>query len=138
MVSCSLQRLWVPVGLNDNLQTILINSCAKDNNVGDWHDMDRMVDMLEGLEQKLEGLLQKHSPRRSYFSTERCNIHPTTTPAPNMRTKKTTGVMNMAIAARRLPSPLIPRSHSLMYVHLCVYAHHACRRTNGNKAARGL
>ena len=64
MVSCSLQRLWVPVGLNDNLQTILINSCAKDNNVGDWHDMDRMVDMLEGLEQKLEGLLQKHFSKK--------------------------------------------------------------------------
>ena len=64
MVSCSLQRFWVPVGLNDNLQTILINPCAKDNNVGDWHDMDRMVDMLEGLEQKLEGLLPKHFSKK--------------------------------------------------------------------------
>ena len=64
MVSCSLQRLWVPVGLNDNLQTILINSCAKDNNVGDWHDMDDMADMLEDLEQKLEGLLPKHFSKK--------------------------------------------------------------------------
>jgi hypothetical protein len=64
VVSCSLQRLWVPVGLNDNLQTILINPCAKDNNVGDWHDMDDMADMLEDLEQKLEGLLPKHFSKK--------------------------------------------------------------------------
>jgi hypothetical protein len=59
----------VPVGLNDNLQTILINPCAKDNNVGDWHDMDDMADMLEDLEQKLEGLLPKH------FSTKVVTLH---------------------------------------------------------------
>ena len=76
MVSCSLQRLWVPVGLNDNLQTILINSCAKDNNVGDWHDMDDMADMLEDLEQKLEGLLPKHFSKKIVLLYEAMQYSP--------------------------------------------------------------
>jgi len=76
VVSCSLQRLWVPVGLNDNLQTILINSCAKDNNVGDWHDMDDMADMLEDLEQKLEGLLPKHFSKKIVLLYEAMQYSP--------------------------------------------------------------
>ena len=76
MVSCSLQRLWVPVGLNDNLQTILINPCAKDNNVGDWHDMDDMADMLEDLEQKLEGLLPKHFSKKIVLLYEAMQYSP--------------------------------------------------------------
>ena len=76
MVSCSLQRLWVPVGLNDNLQTILINSCAKDNNMGDWHDTDDMADMLEDLEQKLEGLLPKHFSKKIVLLYEAMQYSP--------------------------------------------------------------
>ena len=76
MVSCSLQRLWVPVGLNDNLQTILINSCAKDNNGGDWHDTDDMADMLEDLEQKLEGLLPKHFSKKIVLLHEAMQYSP--------------------------------------------------------------
>ena len=76
MVSCSLQRLWVPVGLNDKLQTILINSCAKDNNVGDWHDTDDMADMLEDLEQKLEGLLPKHFSKKIVLLYEAMQYSP--------------------------------------------------------------
>jgi len=66
----------VPVGLNDNLQTILINSCAKDNNVGDWHDMDDMADMLEDLEQKLEGLLPKHFSKKIVLLYEAMQYSP--------------------------------------------------------------
>ena len=76
MVSCSLQRLWVPVGLNDKLQTILINSCAKDNNMGDWHDTDDMADMLEDLEQKLEGLLPKHFSKKIVLLYEAMQYSP--------------------------------------------------------------
>ena len=66
----------MPVGLNDNLQTILINSCAKDNNVGDWHDMDDMADMLEDLEQKLEGLLPKHFSKKIVLLYEAMQYSP--------------------------------------------------------------
>jgi hypothetical protein len=66
----------VPVGLNDNLQTILINSCAKDNNVGDWHDMDDMADMLEDLEQKLEGLLPKNFSKKIVLLYEAMQYSP--------------------------------------------------------------
>ena len=74
MVSCSLQRLWVPVGLNDNLQTILINPCAKDNNVGDWHDRDDR--MMADLEQKLEGLLPKHFSKKIVLLHEAMQYSP--------------------------------------------------------------
>ena len=66
----------MPVGLNDNLQTILINPCAKDNNVGDWHDMDDMADMLEDLEQKLEGLLPKHFSKKIVLLYEAMQYSP--------------------------------------------------------------
>ena len=66
----------MPVGLNDNLQTILINSCAKDNNVGDWHDMDDMADMLEDLEQKLEGLLPKNFSKKIVLLYEAMQYSP--------------------------------------------------------------
>lgn len=72
MVSSSLQRLWVPGRLNAKLQTILISPCAKELDQ-DFYDIGeyihRISDLLEDLEQKLEGLLPKH------FSTKIVLLH---------------------------------------------------------------
>ncbi len=71
----------MPGGLNDNLQTILIDPCANGLEQkyydGAFDELDggglayihRMSDMLEDLAQKLEGLLPKH------FSTKVVTLH---------------------------------------------------------------